>query len=320
MKGLEQIIGHQEEIAYLQRIIEQDKPAHAYLFSGSRGLGKRNIARSFVKGLQKSSSTTLHDCKIIDTKGKSIGVDLIREKLVEDTIIAPFSKPYKIYLIYHAEKLTPQAQNAMLKTLEEPPSYVVIILLVNDETKILPTVKSRCVQLRFVAPPEEQSIEFLMKRQNLTREQASLMVKLSDGNVGRAITFADAYEDGKFWKSCHQVLTHLEEMKTYEILSFVKTMTEDNVDFFLAILYAFYKDMLYYKLSRDANAIVLKDLRTTILKNVNTMSYEAMYNSVDAIVEAIRRLQANANRVTVFEILLLTIKENQHATTARDTV
>ncbi|MDO5695476.1 MAG: hypothetical protein Q4P30_01805 [Eubacteriales bacterium] len=309
MKGFENIIGHERQKSYLSRVAAAENPAHAYIFAGSRGLGKRRVAMGFAALLQKTSETTLSDCRIIDTQGKSIGVDVIREQLVEDVQIAPFSKQWKIYIIRNAQKLTLQAQNAMLKTLEEPPAYAVIILLVNDERKLTETVKSRCVMLQFSAPSEEEAVAHLMAVEDLSRADAVKLVRITDANIGRALKFAERYKEGKPWADIIYVLTHLGEMKTHEILSFVKGLDDDSTDLFLSVLYTYYKDMLYYKLSNEINDLVLPELQRSVMNNVRTMSYKNMYESVDAITEAIRRLEANANRATVFEILLLTIKE-----------
>lgn len=322
MKGFEKIIGHDRVKEYLDRTLEEGTPAHAYLFTGSRGLGKLRVAKVFAANLQNDFRTMPDDCKIIDTERKTVGIDLIRQSVVQDAVIAPFSNPYKIYIIKNADKMTVQAQNALLKTLEEPPEHVIIILLATEERKLLETVRSRCVVLNFTSPSVEETTACVMERTGLGKTEAEKLARLTDSNIGQALKYAKCYQDGEIWDRILHVIRHLEEMSVHEIISFVEELNAgDGVEreLFFSILYTYYKDMLYYKISNDINGIVLNDLQHEVMKNVKILPYKGMYESVDAITAAMERLRANANPMTVLEIMLLNLRDiNMYGIRERD--
>ena len=158
------IYGHNDIKEHLQKCIELKKVSHAYIFNGGLGAGKKTIAALFAKALQCEEGKAqpcgkCHSCIQADSKNQpdiiwvehekvgSIGVDDIREQLIGDIQIKPYHSRYKIYIIDEAEKLTVQAQNTLLKTIEEPPEYGIIILLTTNADIFLQTVLSRCVRI-----------------------------------------------------------------------------------------------------------------------------------------------------------------------------
>ena len=164
MPGFKDIVGHKEAIQHLESAMKLDKVSHAYIINGEKGSGKKLLASAFAQVLQcerkeKDSCGECRSCRqaesgnhpdiirIVHEKPNSISIDEIREQLVNDVQIKPYSSRYKIYIVPEAEKLTVQAQNALLKTIEEPPFYAVIILLTVNASTLLPTVLSRCVAL-----------------------------------------------------------------------------------------------------------------------------------------------------------------------------
>ena len=162
MQGFQKVVGHQEIITHLQNAISMNKVSHAYLFGGESGSGKKMMASLFAMTLQcekhgvepcmecpsckKAQSQNHPDIIYVKhEKPNTISIDEIREQLINDVMIKPYSSPYKIYIIDEAQKLTLQAQNALLKTIEEPPAYAVVMLLADNPDALLPTISSRCV-------------------------------------------------------------------------------------------------------------------------------------------------------------------------------
>ena len=146
MKGFKDVIGHNDIIQYIQNAVSQDKVSHAYILNGERGSGKKMLADLFAMTLQCEEHTPnpcgeCHSCKqaksgnhpdiihVTHEKPNTISVDDIRTQVNNDIVIKPYSSPYKIYIIPEADLLSVQAQNALLKTIEEPPAYAVIFLL-----------------------------------------------------------------------------------------------------------------------------------------------------------------------------------------------
>ena len=181
MPGFKDIIGHKREIEHLEKAISTGKVSHAYIFSGEKGTGKLTLANAFAMALQctgegEKPCGTCHSCHqaasgnhpdiihITHEKPNSIGVDDVRDQLVGDVQIRPYNGKYKIYIMPDAEKMTVQAQTAILKTIEEPPEYAVIILLTDNEQGFLDTIRSRCVLIQLKPVPDEQVKKYLKRR------------------------------------------------------------------------------------------------------------------------------------------------------------
>lgn len=150
----EDVVGQEQIVDLLRNAIKQQKISHAYLFCGGRGTGKTTVARIVAREIG------CNDEDIIEIDAASNrGIDEIRE-LREAVRTAPFSSPYKVYIIDEAHMLTKEAANALLKTLEEPPSHVVFILATTDPDKLPSTIVSRCQKVVFKNP----DIETLARR------------------------------------------------------------------------------------------------------------------------------------------------------------
>ena len=163
----EKIIGNDEIKEELKKTIKTKKIANSYIFSGIEGIGKRQFAREFAKNIMclqgGDCKDTCESCKKFEEKSNPnyeeinsneykkdiITIDQIREKIVNKAYEKPIISNKKVYVINDADKMNEPAQNALLKTLEEPPQYVVIILIVSNDNAILPTIKSRCVIVKF---------------------------------------------------------------------------------------------------------------------------------------------------------------------------
>ena len=164
MAGFSEIIGHEQIIENLKNAICYEKISHAYIFNGPDLSGKKMLAEAFAMALQCEKEQSFgcmecHSCKqaishnhpdiiyVSHEKPNTIGVDDIRTQVNSDIGIKPYSSKYKIYIIDEAEKMNPQAQNALLKTIEEPPSYGILMLLTTNADGFLQTILSRCITL-----------------------------------------------------------------------------------------------------------------------------------------------------------------------------
>jgi len=161
----ESVLGHDKIKKQLKSDFEESKVSHAYLFSGTEGIGKKTLAVDFARLLLNTEHLeACIDYKYIEKlpDKKEIIVEQVRNKIVNDVHIAPATGKYKVYIINDAHLLNVAAQNALLKTLEEPPQYVVIILITNNPKALLTTVLSRVKSLNFNKLTDEQ-LEFLLK-------------------------------------------------------------------------------------------------------------------------------------------------------------
>ena len=328
MKDFGQVIGHTDVIAYLQKGVQENKVSHAYIFSGEKGSGKQLLAQIFASTLQceKHSINPCGTCKscmqveggnqpdiiYVTHEKASIGVDDIRTQVNADVAIKPYSSPYKIYIIPDGEKMTEQAQNALLKTIEEPPEYAVFLLLTDNINAFLPTVLSRCVTLQLKPVAPKLIKRFLMEQRQIPDYLAELSASFSQGNVGKAIRYASSEEFIEIKKDTIHVLTHVDEMKSYEIMQFVKSMAErkQNIEDYLDLMLLWYRDVLMFKVTQDPNGLLFADEISSIRKQAQSKEYEGVEAIIQAIEKAKVRLRANVNFDTAMELMIFVMKEN----------
>lgn len=329
MAGFHDIIGHNQIIEHLQNAILLNKVSHAYIFDGECGAGKKLLARTFAMTLQcermeenpcgecRSCKQAMHNNHpdiiwVTHEKPNSIGVKDIREQINNDIIIKPYSGKYKIYIIDEADKLTIQSQNALLKTIEEPPAYAVILLLTTNAEGLLPTVLSRCITIPLRAVDDVEMKQFLMQKLQLPDYQADICVAFAQGNVGKAIRISSSEEFNELREDTLLLLKNIDNMEIYEMIDFVKKIAENkkNIYDYLDIMMIWFRDVLLFKATSDANDLVFKDNITFITKQANMSSYNGLELVIEAIEKAKARLNANVNFELVMELLLLTIKEN----------
>ena len=329
MPGFSDVLGHEQTIAHMKSAIEANKVSHAYLLAGEKGSGKKMLAGIFARTLQCEAHGSepcgkCHSCiqaesgnqpdiiYVTHEKPGSISVDDIRGQVNGDIQIKPYSSPYKIYIIDEAEKLTQQAQNALLKTIEEPPAYAIIMLLTANEGMLLPTIKSRCVTLTMKPVPLPLIRQYLMEELQIPDYRADICAAFSQGNVGKAIKLASSESFNEIKNSALQLIRRLKEIDLYEMMEAVKQISEYKLEIndYFDIMMIWYRDVLLYKATADVNHLVFRDEIYDIKKSASKSSYEGIEQILEALEKAKVRLNANVNFDLVIELLLLTIKEN----------
>lgn len=329
MNGFDSVVGHDQIIEYIRSAVRQEKVSHAYILSGERGSGKKLLAKLFAMTLEceRGGDEPCMECRsckkaaddshpdiihLVPEKPTRIGVDDIREQINDDIIIKPYSGPYKIYIIDGADKMTAQAQNALLKTIEEPPAYAVIFLLAENADALLPTIRSRCVMLKLKNIKDSLIKRYLMEVLKVPDYQADTCAAFAQGNMGKAIALASSEHFGEIRGDVVHLLRNVRGMDVYELIAAVKDMgkykLEVNDCFDLMMIW--FRDVLMYKATRDPNAIVFSDQLKYIERQAQSGSYEGIEEIIGALDRAKARLKANVNFELTMELLLLTIKEN----------
>lgn len=330
MQDFGQVVGHENIIQHLQNAINSNKVSHAYIFHGEEGMGKKLLATLFAKTLQceeggilscnrckscmQSESGNHPDIKWVTHEKVSIGVDDIRLQVNSDIQVKPYNSPYKIYIIDDADKLTEQAQNALLKTIEEPPEYAVIMLLVSNISAILPTILSRCVQLNLKPVDKAKIKEFLMLQHHIPDYMAQVAASFSGGNIGKAIKYASSEDFEKMKSEVLHILKYIDDMELYEVVSGLKILTanKNNIEDYIDLMILWYRDVLMFKATRDPNLLLYKEELSFIKNQANIRSYEGVDKIISAMEKAKIRLKANVNFDIAIELMLLTIKENSN--------
>ena len=329
MQGFQKVVGHQEIITHLQNAISMNKVSHAYLFGGESGSGKKMMASLFAMTLQcekhgvepcmecpsckKAQSQNHPDIIYVKhEKPNTISIDEIREQLINDVMIKPYSSPYKIYIIDEAQKLTLQAQNALLKTIEEPPAYAVFLLLTENAEMLLPTINSRCVMLKLRNIKDTLIRKYLMENLEIPDYKADMCSAFAQGNVGRAIMLANSEHFNEIREEAVQLLKHIHDMELSEIVAAVKNISVYKLEItdYLDIIMIWYRDVLLYKATKEIDKVVFKDQLQSIKEQARKSSYEGIELILESLEKAKARLKANVNFDLVMELLFLTIKEN----------
>ena len=328
MATFHDIIGQEQIKEHLQNAISAKKISHAYIINGEKSSGKEFIARVFAMTLQCEKGGTepcqeCHSCKqalsdnqpdiiyVSHEKPNTISVDDIRAQINNDIAIKPYSSPYKIYIMNEAEKMTPQAQNAILKTLEEPPEYAVIMLLTSNVNS-LPTILSRCVVLNMKPVADDLVRNFLMQQLQVPDYKAEVCVAFARGNIGKAKSLASSEDFDNIKNEALSLLKYIQDMDLNEITSAIKKITEYKLQIndYLDLIAIWYRDVLLFKATSDVNHLVFREEISAIRRVAQRSSYEGIEEVIEALDKAKRRLDANVNFDLTMELLMLEIKEN----------
>ena len=327
MFSFSEIVGHEQIKEHMQAAIRDKKPFHAYLFQGEEGVGKEALARTFAAGLQCQSESADKPCKecvscrqmesgnqpdvIWVTREKaSLGVDEIREQLCNTMDIKPFSSPYKIYLVPEAEKMTEAAQNALLKTIEEPPEYGIVILMTSNISALLPTIQSRCLTMEF-RPLSTAVVESYVKEHcQVPDYQARASAAFAQGNLGKAMRYAKSEDFIERKDHIISLLRHVEQMDLSEMLAVIKDLgtRKDEVRDYIDLMVLWYRDVLLFKATKDINQLLFQDEASYISREASHRSYEKIDEILQALEKAKVRLRANVNFDITMELMLLTLK------------
>ena len=329
MGSFKDVVGHKDILKYISSAVENNRVSHAYILNGERGSGKKMLANLFAMTLLCETGDNepcgkCHSCKqaesgnhpdiirVTHEKPNSISVDDIRTQVNNTVDIKPYQGPYKVYIIPQADMMTPQAQNAILKTIEEPPSYAVFLLLTENAETLLPTINSRCVMLKLRNIKDTLIKKYLMENLEIPDYKADMCTAFAQGNMGCAIMLANSDHFNEIREEAVQLLKHISEMELNEIVAAVKNISVYKLEItdYLDIIMIWYRDVLLYKATKEIDKVVFKDQLQSIKEQARKSSYEGIELILESLEKAKARLKANVNFDLVMELLFLTIKEN----------
>jgi len=329
MAGFSDVLGHEQTILHMKHAIQMDKVSHAYIINGEKGSGKKLLAGIFAQTLQCKEKGTepcmeCQSCRqavnlnqpdiirVTHKNSNTISVEDIRTQLNGDIMIKPYSSPYKIYIIDEAEKLSAQAQNALLKTIEEPPVYAVIMLLTTNKGMLLPTIKSRCVTLDLKPVASQTVKKYLMENLEIPEYHADICTAFAQGNVGKAKRLALSGDFSEMLEHALHLVKYIHEMEVTDLITDLKRIHTYKMEIndYLDLLMVWYRDVLMFKATRDADSLIFSGELNSIREKVKKSSYEGLECVLKALDKAKVRLNANVNFDMALELLLLTMKEN----------
>ena len=329
MAGFGEIIGHEQIIEHLKNAIAMDKISHAYILNGPKESGKMMLAEAFAMALQceQGKSEPCMQCKschqaidhnqpdiiyVSHEKPNVISVDDIRSQLNNDIVINPYSSRYKIYIVEDAEKMNPQAQNALLKTIEEPPFYGIILLLTTNADIFLQTIRSRCIILNLKSVKNETIRTYLMSHYQVPDYQADICTAFAQGNVGKAIQLASSDSFNELKTEVLSLMKRLDDISLYDMNAAVKQITAYKLEIedYFDLMTIWLRDVLYLKATNDTDRLIFRDEVYDLRRQAERRSYHAIEEILEALQQAKTRLNANVNFDLVIELLLMTIKES----------
>ena len=329
MANYSDIIGHEDIVKHFKSSIELGKISHAYILNGEKGSGKKTLAAVVAKSLQCESGEadpcgTCKSCLqaesgnqpdiiwVTHEKPNEISVKDLRTQYNNDIELKPYSSRYKIYIVPDAQLMNTQAQNAILKTLEEPPEYAIIMLLTNNVDKFLPTIISRCIVLNFRPVEPLHMVDYLVNQIGIDREKARFCTDFAQGNLGKAVRLAISPDYNEIKEDSLRLLRRIQDMDMDEIIQAVRNMGKYKLDItdYIDIMTMWFRDLLMVKISNSPNKLIFKDEFSVMKKQASHVSYEGLEEILQALDKLKIRLEANVNFDIAMELMLLTMKEN----------
>lgn len=325
MYTFEEIRGNTPLVEQLRRSAASGRSSHAYLFLGGAGAGKRLIANTFAKALQcEGEKRPCDSCKSCHAfnhgnhpdviyfqplkNGKTYTIEDVREQLLETVDLKPFQYEKKIYIIEKADTLNIQSQNALLKTLEEPPAHAVFLLLAERAEAFLPTILSRVVVMKIRPLSAETIADYLMQAGHLA-EESHILSAYAQGRIGQAL---ELVEDEGFREMRQDILGKLEalpSMSEGEAYLFAKDLEGYKNDLrFLDIMELWYRDLLTAKSLREEGYLIQRDKKDAIFRAAKEPA-ALLAKKAAAVRTARMRLAQNANFRLTMEVMLMDLKE-----------
>ncbi|MBO6133906.1 MAG: hypothetical protein J6P05_06200 [Lachnospiraceae bacterium] len=330
--SFEDVIGQDGLKAHIKNLVSSKRISHAYIIDGEQGMGKMKLAYAFAASIQcenpinGSEACGLcpscrnaivldnQDIRVIkpDADKKSMGPDIFRDQLIDDMALPPLKRPYKVYIIPSEPRLTAAAQNALLKSLEEPPSYAVIILLTNNSDALLETVRSRSVIFK-MRPAPDSSIASMLEKSGVESGIAHSLASFSMGNPGKAnaLVMDESFKTLRDIVSSFALDIYLRKNSS-SMRSVIETRKQivenkDRVQEILSLILSFFRDLLMIK-SGQGERVAFQEQLIELKEVARLMSFERLNTAFSYIDEARLSLEFNGNIDLVIEELLLKLR------------
>ncbi len=319
------IVGNKLVLNIINKSIKNKTFAHSYVISGDYGLGKKTIADYFAKSVLCESNPPCNSCRTclsinnknnsdivyINPSKKSLGVDDIRDGVIQKLHLKPYEHKYKIFIINKCETMSIQAQNSLLKSIEEPPSYAIFLLLTENINNFLSTILSRCITLKMKPVSTNDVYNYLINNNDIEDNSAKFLSYYSEGNIGVA---KDLLIDDTFKENRNKVIDYvlsINNLNLVEILKLVKNFDQfkDNIQKILNILVSFYRDVIVFKQTNEKRFISNQDKVIEINNQCKLYNISNLYKKLNAVINAKTQLSKNANFNLTIEVMLLKIKE-----------
>lgn len=323
--AFDKIIGHDDVINFLKTAIKNEKLAHAYIFEGKKGVGKGLTAIEFAKAINcknnlddgcescsscvKINNNNHPDVKVILPDGNNIKNKQI-EEFQNEILLKPYESNKKIFIIECVE-MTTSAQNRILKILEEPPEYGMIIFVTENSHSLLPTIRSRCQTIKFHRISKQCIENFLQKNFNIEERDSKLLARFSDGSLGKAIELHTSEE----FKSRREITIDIideiirgDKLKLLDYISFFEN-NKEYIDEILDFFTVWFRDMLLLLETHEDRYLFNIDKISHLKIHGSIMEYEKIPKAIEIVEKTRNNINANVNFGLCIEMLLLNLQE-----------
>jgi len=319
--SFQEIIGHDRQIEYLGNAMRNGRVAHAYLFVGKDGIGKKLVAFNLAKALNcgRNNEDACDECPsclkidrlhhpdvlLIEPQGQWIRIDQIRD-LQRELSHRPYEGKRRVCIVAGSDRMRQEAANALLKILEEPPLHTVLVLLASNFDLMLPTITSRCQRIPFDPLPIQRITEVIRSRLALKGEEAHIMASLAEGSLGKAL----AMDPDLVLRTRKGIIGKIIDLPSYgaeQILGFAEELATGSQDLptLLNIIHGWYRDLLIYRERQSAAQLINVDLLHEIQETAPGTDIPSLIHHMEVIQGALWNLDRNANRQITLEALLL---------------
>jgi DNA polymerase-3 subunit delta' len=326
--GFANILGQDRAISLLRRATETDRLSHALLFTGPKGVGRFLTALTVAKalnclqGLKSDSCDRCLPCTKIDKgvhpdvhllapEGPSLRIDQIRSLALEATL-RPYEGRRKVFILDGAETMTDQAQNALLKTLEEPPGATLLVLIAPEPSALLPPIASRCTQIRF-APLPESAVADRLQEDGCEAGEAQVLASLAGGSLGRAHELRKS-PLREIWDLVERAFA-LSPGRALPVLQLAEQVVrqKETVPLFLEALLAWCRDLMVTKVTRHERLLVYRGREAALRRQSEPLTPAQLLKMYDAVKQTLDGLGRYANPRLSLEVMFLKLRDLQVA-------
>ena len=319
-----EIIGHRRPIRLLQKAILNDHLPQAYLFHGPEGIGKRLTAVTLAKAVnckegkedccdeclscRKIEDSNHPDVMVIRPDGQFIRIDSIRQ-LRRALSYRVYEGKRRVCILDGADQMKAEGANALLKTLEEPPPDTLLILVARERESLLPTIVSRCQQVRFTSLPIDEMIEELTRRLSMEKGETKILAELSQGSLGRA---AEMFEH-EVWEKRPEIIRDLMDLSSQGVKQ-AFAMAEslaglgESLPLLFPVMMSWYRDLIVWNEQQNVDRLVNQDFCEEVKEKAVLMSPRSLVRRVEAINQMSKALRLNANPRLAMESLMLQLR------------
>lgn len=325
MIDFKEIIGHEKTIKILKSRIKFEKIGHSYLFTGKEGVGKKLAAIAFSKAINctnlskeqdpcnqcsaclKIEKETSADFDIISPVDSVIKIDKIR-KLKNNIYFQPLENKKKVYIINDVDRMTTQASNSLLKILEEPPEFAVLILITAFPDAILPTILSRCCRLSFKPLSVEHQREILLRNISLGKSQLENILKLSYGSPGKALDLAGNQQKMTLKSQYIASMARIKPEKLVDCIFNPEKVFPDignNFPVFVEMMILWFRDILFLKINMNENQLIFQEQISAAQKYAQYYTENKLITILEYLTNIPEELERHINQNTLLENLFI---------------